>query len=626
MPGSQKKTSSRPDLIRDFSKKLHKAWFAVASDFKYYDPLVNFVSFFKYSLSLKEYKKLYEQNQPAKYRKAFIRERYQQAIDKAKQLQSYRLQHDERLTVSEKKKIRQSLERVDSLRDRFFVYMEQRGWEKFYQGQFYDPFDDALAGASANDALISYNPYLDIKSHHASHGTHVASTIVANDPRVDIEPVRVLTETKKNSNAINQKLIANFLTNFQDWLSDPLVTTAVRSKFARYFLKKSHEPGPAKIKKLQNAIFALSQRIAEEEISSIAFDLEFFNQLTTAIKYIGEHKIKLANISLGTKFFKANPPIDKDDIEEVQKDVINFLRYEYFKFKVALAVKTYAPHTLFFVAAGNSSGWFDGREKSGLPADISSPFLQDVEEKVGAQAINNYMNNIIAVISLKENTQYLSGFTDIPLSRVPTIMAVGDMVNGGIKLTDPGGAMIKYGMLFKDQVEQVILSRNDDRDLDLMVQLGWIKQDDKKAMGKAARKVIKNLERYYNRALLDFSLILRDKYVIYSPIAHQRYRGTSMAAPNAAGFTARLILDQMTAEGLSDEEIYEHPDFTPRKIMKMVYAQTKAYGGYSLIREARKITDNPKYQHVPKIPTGQDTEYANYLRQLISLGEQVEVP
>ena len=621
----KKSLYKRSELIRDFSGKLHHSWFKVVSDFRAFDPLANLSSRFKDSLTLEEYEAFYEMGLSDKEKEAFARGRYKGSFQKVKQLQEYRLEHDHRLNASEKSKIAKSLERIDKLEDRFFSYMNKRGWEKLYGswGEIYPLFEDSLGQGIRNDSWITANPYLDITSHSRSHGTHVASVIAASDSRVDIEPVRIVTNSKKNSDGSRRALIDDFSQKFENWLKSPLVSTAIYNKFLLSFenVKNLEATREEKNQSLRNAITALARKTTEENFSSIALDLEFFLQLDEAIKYVGEHKVKLANISLGANFSKADPLINMNDREKVQKNIVNFLRYEYFKNRIALSIKNNAPHTLFFVAAGNNGSWFDSRERSGLPADISSPFLMDAEGEVGGKAVNNNLDNIIAVISLKRGTEHLSSFTNIPLSDVPTIMAVGDPVVGSIKLTDSGGAREEYSKLFNDSLEVVNVDMNSEFDRDTMVQLGWLStlSVDEKIQREEARKIIHQIDRYYNMSLYDISSTLQNEFFVQSSIAHQNYRGTSMASPNAAGVAAKLILDKMTEMGLRDKDIYEHAEFAPKKIIDMLYARSESYGGHSLIRNAQKLKGAPHYKEIPKIPTGQDTEYVDYVKSLMGV-------
>ena len=603
---------------------LQEAWYAIINDFQFSDPLVYLVNAFQHGLNLEEYQVLFESNLSTQEKNAFIKARYEIAYDMAKQWQNHQLENNPMVIATEKKGLRQSLAEVDSLKGRFFDYMDQRGWEKFYQNGWLTgkPFSDSKL--HANYAVITQNPYLNRTS--VSHGTHTSSIVVANEPSVDIVPIRILVEGKNNSEQIHTKLVNDFLSQFQEWLNTPLVATAIEREYARNFLSIFHSRESSYLtqnqrQQLQTKLGELAKTVLSEELFDMALELEFFDQLTSAIEYVGEQKIKLSSISLGSKFTKANPPSDEGDYGQIQRDIIRFLFYEYFKYQIGLTVERHAPRTLFFVSAGNGGGWSDGQEKNALPADISSPFLARTEGEVGERAINNQLDNIVAVISLKEKSLYLSSFTDLPLSKVPTVMAVGDPVNGAVAVNDSSGAIASYNRQFKDRrVRYISLHLDDEEDRQAMIDLGWIDGDLKsQAMKREFDEAHRKIHMFYNSSYYYFSSILEKEFAARSIIAHNELRGTSMASPNATGFSARLIREKMDEMGIGDYDIYDHPEFTPKKILAMLYGHTQDYGGESLVQNAQKITDTIPYKEVPKVPIGLNIEYANYIKQLIGI-------
>ena len=616
----------KTELVKDFSLKLHRAWYHIISEFKTYDPLVSFAFALKQFMTLEEYQACYgDATLPDESKAALLRDRYEAVFGKAKQFHNYRLENDEKVTSYQRKVLQKSIARMDPLKERFFSYMEGRGWDKIYGdwGDLFPTYKDPAARAHRNHSILTRNPYIDSKSQASSHGTHVASIIMANDPRIDIEPVRILTESKRHSARSRKKLVDNFLLSFNQWLQNELVTTAIFHTFSEHFKEAENKED------IISFIIDLSNLVAEERFEHIALDLEFFEQLNKAIQHIGENKIKLANISLGLEFAIGNPPLEPENaenIESVQRGIVQFLRYEYFKHQIGAAIQTYAPGTLFFVASGNSSGWFDSRERSGIPADITSPFIMDVEEQVGKKAVNNSLDHIITVISLKEKVERLSGFTNLPISDIPVIMAVGDPVLGAIKLSDTSGSVREYKNLFQDELTDVFIDTSSEFGIQAMIDMGWIsaetkdEDEDKSSRRKEIKKVMREIQLYYNASHYAMSDTLNNNFIIHSETAHEKYRGTSMASPNAAGVAARLVLDKMREMKLQDQDIYQHPNFTPRKIMEMLYDEASEYGGYSLLRHTKKISTHRKYQEVPKIPTGLNEEYSDIIWDLIKFG------
>src|SRR5690606_2925794 len=148
-------------------------------------------------------------------------------------------------------------------------------------------------------------------------------------------------------------------------------------------------------------------------------DYLFFEEIIEAIEYIGEKRIKLANMSLGTKVERGISDGDEADINEV----FSILDFEYMKYKIDASIKALASKTLFIIAAGNDGNWIDGQTRSALPCDISSPYLKEVPN--GSSLPNNQIDNVLCVGSIGPKGD-LSPFTNILLTDTPMIFAIGE--------------------------------------------------------------------------------------------------------------------------------------------------------------------------------------------------------
>ena len=91
----------------------------------------------------------------------------------------------------------------------------------------------------------------------------------------------------------------------------------------------------------------------DKNFSGSYLDFQFFDQIIEAVRYIGEHRLKVANLSLGTSFEK---PVFEPGAAHVKARFRAFMRfvvYEYFKYAVATTIEKYATKTLFVIASGN---------------------------------------------------------------------------------------------------------------------------------------------------------------------------------------------------------------------------------------------------------------------------------
>ena len=286
--------------------------------------------------------------------------------------------------------------------------------------------------------MRSQHVMLSSDSATASHGSHVSGIIVAQNPDIRIVPVRVSTQSVRLNGVDGEKLMQNFDQKFAAWLAKPMVLKALGNRLEGAidgvdFSATDPVICQASAQVLMKILGPQMQGLYERN----SLDFVFMNEIMRAIQYVGERKVKIANISLGTKFqdahviFRAENPVDK--LGEFSK----FLLYEYFKYSVGDTIQKHAADTLFVIAAGNDGSWVDGESRSALPADISSKFLAPFENlRTGEVAPNNHLDNVLAVGSLNPRGE-ISSYTNIPIgSRTPFILASGESILSPVKSLD----------------------------------------------------------------------------------------------------------------------------------------------------------------------------------------------
>ena len=65
-----------------------------------------------------------------------------------------------------------------------------------------------------------------------------------------------------------------------------------------------------------------------------------------------------------------------------------------------------------------------------------------------------------------------------------------------------------------------------------------------------------------------------------------------MASPAVSGYIAKVILKRMTRDGIEDNnEMYEHPEYSPANIIQTIMESKTRYGGDSIIKDVVTILD-----------------------------------
>lgn len=403
------------------------------------------------------------------------------------------------------------------------------------------------------------------------HGTHVSGIVAAQDPGLRIVPVRVITQGMKGTSEQVHAIRLRFLRQWQSWMKQDDVYPAV------YHLMKKDLGFPEDITavEIDEAIETMQYRlskIAVDDIEARPLDYQFVDEVVEAIRYVGREQIPIANISLGTEFESVPTSFDEEDVERNLKVAFDYLKFEYFKYRVAKTVVEEAPNTLFVIAAGNSGKWVDSKARSALPCDVSSEFLRD-----SPAAPNNRLTNVLCVGSLTPKGR-ISSFSNLVLTNLPFVFSRGEawqasITNGSCQGSDQKLASIygetpDYPNSFSESLSNELIE---------------------KLSGSVPEDVIEK-----NDALRDINLRLSG----FLPVYHSAFSkvncardeqpsaylsGTSMASPAVAGQLGARLRREMVANGLLESDLASRPQYTPSALVDRLIDKTQVYGGSSII-------------------------------------------
>jgi len=592
-------------LYRDAATNLQKAWVArhspsLQDEFS----LVALANEFRDSVPYSLFRELAYNKISAQEKQQLVRNYFKEGLSNAKKAFAYISNGN--FDRSEIKAAKRISKNFDVFEQRILDLLEKHGAYALFtnfQHQL-DPIENSSGHAQYGDAVL--NPFLHTQDKDLSHGTHVSAIIAAQDEGLFIEPMRVFTGRKVHTHAFDEALGQSYLADFKDWLNHPIVIRAIYEEF-RPLLDPEGKLDPLKpqdAKKIEDALMThISEHVAKE-IETYRSNYEFIQEINKAISYAGEQKIKLVNISLGMNFSTVPTRFNPNDLEGKWDDIAEFLRFEFYKYSIGKTVQEKAPHTLFLIATGNEGNWLDGKSRSALPVDISSPFIKAREEKWGMQVPNNHLNNILAVGSISSASE-VSSYSNIPINNVPFVFAVGEAVNSAIKLTDPLGVVQEFETKFGKKLSDFMAGPTDDNTAQMLIDLGFMAppKSDATAHEKLLDRVHASAKlSFFTKILLDKGqdLLLMDACV-NSTICHAKYNGTSMATPHATGVLARLVRQQMQRMGLQDVEIYDHPEFSPAKLIELAYRSGEKMGGFSILKDTTKLIDTRPYIVQPKI-------------------------
>lgn len=480
-----------------------------------------------------------------------------------------------------------------------------------------------IAESEVRNYLIESNhPYYSADSNSHSHGTHTAGIIAINNPNTEIVPIRVTAESTSLSDFAITQLKTKYKKDFSEWLMLPLVFRSLKNMYAKDLSqlnwKDESEKNRTQIVKYLMQIW--SDEI-DNQIDESSLDHLFMDDIIQAIIFCGQHKIKVANISMGTKYEIPVESLSADPEDTFNENTTKFLEFEFYKWKLAEAIKTKAPHTLFVTALGNESNWVNGKSRSALPVDLSSPFLQKAESELGQKAPNNHVSDqILGVISANSENE-LSSFTNIIIDNpdLHQILYLGENVLSSIRMFDTDG--------FEQLKDQYLGFVGKAKSLPSSGE--WINpflqkenlvfdlyEDATKNKSRAMDRLSDRMENFTSLA----EKILYDLY-LQNKVAFGRMSGTSMATPGVVRRITYLIADAVKTNGYkSDTEIYDNPEFSPAKVIALVKSKTVPKGQFLLlpddpelnqVKGIAKSTAEEKLKQISELKTKENTQSEN---------------
>lgn len=484
-----------------------------------------------------------------------------------------------------------------------------------------------LNGSTRDSGLAEFgaarfNPLLSEHSAAQTHGTHVAGVVARQDKRIDVVPVRVATATPNFSKELASKVRSDFEVGFRNWLKWAPVSLGVATRAAETL-------GSGQSVDLEKEI----TKYLDENFESAYLEFYFFHEILRAVKYVGDQKIKVANMSLGVQFSKSVFEPGEAGRDSRIENFVKFFIYEYFKYQVGSTIKNFAPHTLFVIASGNEGNWADGKSRSALPCDLSSPFFAKIETELKGKVFpNNQLNNILCVGSIDPNDE-ISSFMNLPLTDIPFVMSYGESVLSAIKMTDCEGAEQEVQEKFgKKEFIHFRLDEESDAMDSFFSEAGWVKETDSADSNKedadAEDRVGLNRLRAqikFQELIETYGTTLRDAGTVRLCRSGGRPRarltGTSMASPAVAGFVGRVLAQKMEALKVSEAELYIHPEFAPKKIIEDIRAKSPAFGGQGILKDIPTVVDVNSWEQIKR-----DRPDAGRLRALpvIDLGRLIE--
>jgi subtilisin family serine protease len=421
------------------------------------------------------------------------------------------------------------------------------------------------------------HPFISSKSADQSHGSHVSGIILSQNENLKIVPVRVSTESLQLPRDIRNEYVEKFRDGFQDWLQKPLVFRALGNKMSKWFPNWNFsDSSDINRVKVATEIVELLDDSIKLSVDEGLLDHVFIEEIVKAVRYVGSQKIKVANISLGTNFERPSQRLGEDNPIANLKNFFAFLKFEYFKYRIGEEIRASAMETVFVVAAGNESTWVDGRSRSALPVDISSPFLMPFERPDrGEVAPNNGLKNIIAVGSLSKDDE-LSNYTNIFLGKhVPFVFARGEMILSSIKSTDTSGITQALSMWEPNLNSLTSLGSDDDRLKPYFAEV-WKKMRGTQA--SPSDDQLQYLRSYFNYSMimvLNHSRMINDHLAVKFSEHRAVMSGTSMASPAVAGALGKLVIEKKKSLGLERQDIYTHPSFKAENLVQELLSKTE---------------------------------------------------
>ncbi|WP_413290332.1 S8 family serine peptidase [Bdellovibrio sp. HCB337] len=388
------------------------------------------------------------------------------------------------------------------------------------------------------------HPYIAKESNDNSHGTHVSGVIAKQHPNIRIVPIRVTTQTINVAKDRQKQIIDKMLAEVKLFMESPYYQP-LKAEIAREYgnLKLADSTIVSEVKKYLN---------------KNALNAVFIQDVLNAVEAAGKDQVKLANVSLGTTFQKNH------SLSQKKASMVEDIFSEFARFKIGQTIKEKAPGTLFMIATGNDGGWIDGVSKSAFPVGITSTRLIKIAQERGLNpSPNNTAKNVLAVASINPNGT-LTPFTNILLDpNIPQIFSTGEEIHSSVPAKSESAAeTIVRQKLQKLNLLLITMSQiesKDQKDLPLEERL--------EKMGKGMVDMKFMLELPGSLAVLNH---------IQDPINRANMSGTSMATPTVTGVIARYVAERMAKENITSDQVYNHPSFTPEKIINDVMAMSRS--------------------------------------------------
>lgn len=387
------------------------------------------------------------------------------------------------------------------------------------------------------------HPYLAKETLDNSHATHVAGTIALQNPLIRIEPIRVNTQTVAISKERQKELINDILNRFTDYKTTPFYEP-LKSVISKEYggLRISEGSIDAKIKKYleKNPLNAL-----------------FILDVLKAVEHAGAEKIKLANVSLGT-MFKKNFKLDQKEASFVEDLFSEFARYQ-----IGKTIQEKAPGTLFVIATGNDGAWVDGVAKTAFPVSITSSRLLRLSKEKGLVASpNNTTKNVLGVASVNPNGTFTE-FTNLLIDpNIPQVFSTGEEIMS----TVPGKSM--------DAANEVVGKMIRPFEL-VLLKMGIADSQSVESQPMDDRMEASKESLFYSDVSMEIEKSLTTLVHAELPVVRARMSGTSMATPTVTGVIANYLIEKMKREGVLGADIYNHPQFSPEKIVQEIMTIAK---------------------------------------------------
>jgi len=464
-------------------------------------------------------------------------------------------------------------------------------------------------------------PYTDTNETH-SHGTHVSGIIVSQHPKIGIVPIRVMNESPRTSEDEDKIAMNNLIQDLESWLKDPVILTAAKSTLKEFMTEDGSQTPEATRKAIYKIIEEQMPILYADKQSPVRPDEVFFRHVRQAVRYAGENKLKVVNISMGAEVSRPLTPEVKDADEDVLS-LLSYLVFEYFKIAVAHDIHTYAPNTLFVIAAGNSKTPIDGETNSALPCDLSSPLLARTAKALGAPAPeNNTIDNILCVGSINREGMISSFSNQLSGPHTPFVLSFGEAIPSSIATGDCTGVQQSVKEINgKPPGDQLPALGKDDYELkkNYLIARGKLKTDATDQEEAVAMSDLSENTTYALNLIKTLSKAAQRHQCVTGKDPHYvaKYSGTSMATPAVSGFVGRYLIDKMSRDGLTEDQIYTSPSYAPRKIINEIFASAEKFGGDGSLKDTPMLRNIYDFSNDPRsIPAGntlsqlQGTDYS----------------